>query len=69
MQRTISPLNYSRVSSSNKSSNNLPIIVVGGGIAGVTCIETLRHLGYTGQILLISRENELPYDRKALSKV
>ena len=46
-----------------------PIIVVGAGIAGVTCVETLRQYGFTGNIVLISRETELPYDRKSLSKV
>jgi hypothetical protein len=46
-----------------------PIVIVGGGIAGVTCAQTLRQLSYTGPIVLISRENELPYDRKSLSKV
>uniref|UniRef100_A0A1I8BDT7 Rieske domain-containing protein n=1 Tax=Meloidogyne hapla TaxID=6305 RepID=A0A1I8BDT7_MELHA len=65
--RTIPPFNYSRISSSSQTSNT-PIIVVGGGIAGITCIETLRHLGYSGHIVMISRENDLPYDRKSLSK-
>uniref|UniRef100_A0A915P7V3 Rieske domain-containing protein n=1 Tax=Meloidogyne floridensis TaxID=298350 RepID=A0A915P7V3_9BILA len=65
--RTVSPLNYSRISAQKTLITN-PIIVVGGGIAGITCIETLRHLGYSGHILMISRENDLPYDRKSLSK-
>lgn len=48
---------------------SLPIVVVGAGIAGVTCVETLRQLNYAGPIVLISKEAELPYDRKSLSKV
>jgi hypothetical protein len=51
------------------SVHKSPIVVVGAGIAGLTCVETLRQLGYTGPILMISRERELPYDRKSLSKV
>lgn len=46
-----------------------PIIVIGAGIAGITCVETLRQYGFNGKIILISRETELPYDRKSLSKV
>ncbi|KAF7638257.1 Rieske domain-containing protein [Meloidogyne graminicola] len=61
--RTISNL----TTINNKSLNN-PIIIVGGGIAGITCIETLRHLKFSKPIVLISRENELPYDRKLISK-
>ena len=44
------------------------IVVVGGGYAAVSAIETLRDEGYDGRILLISEETELPYDRPPLSK-
>ena len=39
------------------------------GPASVACSETLRQEGFKGRILLISRENVLPYDRPKLSKV
>ncbi|KAK2164938.1 hypothetical protein LSH36_57g03020 [Paralvinella palmiformis] len=43
-------------------------IVVGGGPAAASCVETLRQEGYTGRIVMISKEPYLPYDRTKLSK-
>uniref|UniRef100_A0AC34GY41 Rieske domain-containing protein n=1 Tax=Panagrolaimus sp. ES5 TaxID=591445 RepID=A0AC34GY41_9BILA len=51
-----------------KDSINDPVVIVGAGIAGITCAETLRHEGYNGRIVLISREDHLPYNRSLLSK-
>ena len=42
--------------------------IVGAGTAGDEAAATLRHEGFTGRIVLIGRENALPYDRTALSK-
>ncbi|XP_023213679.1 apoptosis-inducing factor 3-like [Centruroides sculpturatus] len=39
---------------------------VGG--AGQTCVETLRQEGFTGRLILISKEPNRPYDRPKLSK-
>lgn len=44
------------------------IVVVGGGPAGATCVETLRQEGFEGQITLVCKENYLPYDRVKVSK-
>ncbi|XP_067121328.1 apoptosis-inducing factor 3 isoform X2 [Centruroides vittatus] len=43
-------------------------IVIGGGGAGQTCVETLRQEGFTGRLILISKEPNRPYDRPKLSK-
>ncbi|GAB1598082.1 apoptosis-inducing factor 3-like [Argonauta hians] len=43
-------------------------LLVGGGPASLTCAETLRQEGFTGKILLASKEDSLPYDRTKLSK-
>lgn len=43
-------------------------VVIGGGAAGVAAADALRQEGYTGQIVLISEEKHLPYDRPVLSK-
>ncbi|XP_069679458.1 apoptosis-inducing factor 3 isoform X1 [Periplaneta americana] len=43
-------------------------VVVGGGAAGVCCVETLRQEGYKGRIVFVCKESVLPYDRIKLSK-
>ena len=43
-------------------------VIVGGGPAGATCVETLRQEGFTGRIVMICKENSLPYDRVKVSK-
>lgn len=44
-------------------------MIIGGGPAGLFCAETLRQSNYTGEILMISAENIVPYDRTLLTKV
>lgn len=43
-------------------------IIIGGGEAGGTAVQTLREEGFDGQIVLIAAERHLPYERPALSK-
>jgi 3-phenylpropionate/trans-cinnamate dioxygenase ferredoxin reductase component len=45
-----------------------PVVVVGGGLAGVSFASTLRAAGYTGPLALVCEESEPPYDRPPLSK-
>jgi len=49
-------------------SDDRIFVIVGGGAAGATCAETLRQEGFQGKILMICKENYLPYDRPKLSK-
>lgn len=43
-------------------------VILGAGAAGVHAAETLRVAGYQGRIVMITREDKLPYDRTELSK-
>jgi NADPH-dependent 2,4-dienoyl-CoA reductase/sulfur reductase-like enzyme len=55
-------------SSSGTDSALGTIVVVGGSLAGLRAVETLRRLGYEGRIHLVGAEEHLPYDRPPLSK-
>jgi 3-phenylpropionate/trans-cinnamate dioxygenase ferredoxin reductase subunit len=44
------------------------VVIVGGGLAGQRCAETLRRRGYDGAVTMVCAEPELPYDRPPLSK-
>jgi 3-phenylpropionate/trans-cinnamate dioxygenase ferredoxin reductase subunit len=44
------------------------VLVVGAGLAGSRCAETLRAGGYEGPITLVGDEPHAPYERPALSK-
>jgi 3-phenylpropionate/trans-cinnamate dioxygenase ferredoxin reductase subunit len=44
------------------------VLIIGGGQAGAQAIDTLRREGFTGRIVLVSDEPELPYQRPPLSK-
>lgn len=42
--------------------------ILGAGAAGAVAAQTLREAGFTGRVVLIGREDRLPYDRTVLSK-
>ncbi|HEY5660048.1 MAG TPA: FAD-dependent oxidoreductase [Gaiellaceae bacterium] len=44
------------------------VLIVGAGLAGARCAETLRAEGYDGRIRLVGAEPAAPYERPALSK-
>jgi NADPH-dependent 2,4-dienoyl-CoA reductase/sulfur reductase-like enzyme len=44
------------------------VVVAGGSLAGVNAVEALREHDYAGEIVLVSAEQGLPYDRPPLSK-
>lgn len=44
------------------------IVIVGGGLAAVHAVESLRDQEYDGRLTLVARERHLPYERPPLSK-
>ena len=42
--------------------------MVGAGLAGARCAETLRAEGFEGDVTLVGEETVPPYERPALSK-
>ena len=53
---------------STGSESDGPLVVVGASLAGMRAVEAARRLGYAGEIVLIGKEDHLPYDRPPLSK-
>jgi apoptosis-inducing factor 3 len=43
-------------------------VILGAGAAGTHAAETLRVAGYQGRIVMITRDDKLPYDRTTISK-
>jgi apoptosis-inducing factor 3 len=52
----------------NPELDNRTFIILGAGAAGTHAAETLRVAGYQGRIVMITRDDKLPYDRTTLSK-
>ncbi|MGH9917835.1 MAG: FAD-dependent oxidoreductase, partial [Nitrososphaerales archaeon] len=45
-----------------------PVVIVGGSIAGLHAVQSLRHDGYDGDLIVTSEEHEVGYGRPPLSK-
>jgi len=45
-----------------------PFVIVGGGLASARAISTLRTEGYDGDLVVVTAEPHLPYERPPLSK-
>ena len=50
------------------AERNVEFLIVGGGLAAANCTRHLREQGATGDILLVGREPDPPYNRPPLSK-
>ena len=49
-------------------SNDVDVLIAGGGLAAQRTAETLRRLGYDGRVRVLCDEPHAPYDRPPLSK-
>ena len=45
-----------------------PIVIVGGSVSGVRCVQSLRRRGFRGEIIVVEREEFSPYDKPPLTK-
>ncbi|XP_069802371.1 apoptosis-inducing factor 3-like isoform X1 [Dendropsophus ebraccatus] len=54
--------------SSQSAGNRSTVVIIGTGPAALVCAETLRQEGYTGRIVMVTKEKDFPYDRTKLSK-
>ncbi|MGF1490008.1 MAG: FAD-dependent oxidoreductase [Prochloraceae cyanobacterium] len=62
------PLQRTPHMAKKEPNNNKIFVILGSGTAGSIAAETLRKEGFSGRIILISKEKQLPYDRTQLSK-
>lgn len=52
----------------NPTVDSRTFVVLGAGAAGSAAVEVLRQAGFRGRIVMVTREDRLPYDRTWLSK-
>lgn len=50
------------------SEEQQTFLLIGGGPASLSCAETLRQEDFEGKIIIVTKEDFLPYDRPKLSK-
>jgi 3-phenylpropionate/trans-cinnamate dioxygenase ferredoxin reductase subunit len=50
------------------TDRHVDYLLIGGGLAAASCARWLREVGADGEILMVGREADLPYDRPPLSK-
>ncbi|XP_005439970.3 apoptosis-inducing factor 3-like [Falco cherrug] len=62
--------NSQRVKDTSKRCpyNRDTMLLLGGGVAALVCAETLRQEGFTGRIIMATKEKHVPYDKSKLSK-
>lgn len=66
---TTSPSKYTDHHMTLRNPNNKTrYVIIGAGAAGESAAQTLRKNGFAGEVVVISNEDTLPYDRVTLSK-
>jgi apoptosis-inducing factor 3 len=51
-----------------RTGDNRCFVIVGAGAAGALAAQTLREVDFGGRIVMLDRDNRVPYDRTLLSK-
>jgi NADPH-dependent 2,4-dienoyl-CoA reductase/sulfur reductase-like enzyme/nitrite reductase/ring-hydroxylating ferredoxin subunit len=52
----------------SRTGDSRCFVIVGAGAAGASAAQMLREAGFGGRIVMLDRENRVPYDRTILSK-
>ena len=59
---------YNKGQTNKTGDESLKIVIIGGGIAGLSCAEEIRNISEKAQVTLVSEDNVLPYYRLNLTK-
>lgn len=57
-----------RLMTKKNEKDERTFVIIGGGPSGGICAETIRQNGFSGRVVIVNKENALPYDRPKLSK-
>jgi NADPH-dependent 2,4-dienoyl-CoA reductase/sulfur reductase-like enzyme/nitrite reductase/ring-hydroxylating ferredoxin subunit len=52
----------------NPDPDQRTFVIIGAGAAGAVAAQTLRETGFNGRVIMLDKDNKLPYDRTVLSK-
>ncbi|MEH1802829.1 MAG: FAD-dependent oxidoreductase [Nostoc sp.] len=66
--RSLPPQASPAMAQFNPSVDGRTFVILGAGAAGIHAAEALRVTGYQGRIVMITQEDQLPYERTKLSK-
>ena len=66
--RVLVMLPMPKMSQEVASGDDRCFVIIGAGAAGAVAAQTLREAGFGGRVLMLDRENRVPYDRTILSK-
>ncbi|MEH1785560.1 MAG: FAD-dependent oxidoreductase [Nostoc sp.] len=66
--RSLPPQASPTMAQFNPNVDGRTFVILGAGAAGIHAAEALRVAGYQGRIVMITKEDKLPYDRTKLSK-